>query len=66
MTRPVKLKIPAGTQSGSKMRLTGKGMPIMRKQGQYGDLYARIVITVPKTLTDEQRRLVEQLRDSLQ
>lgn len=66
MTRPVKLKIPAGTQSGSKMRLTAKGMPIMRKKDQFGDLYARIMLSVPKNLTDEQRQIVEQLRDSLQ
>jgi curved DNA-binding protein len=66
MTRPVNLKIPAGTQSGSKMRLSGKGMPIMRKKDQYGDLYARIMITVPKNLTDVQRKQVEQLRNSLQ
>jgi curved DNA-binding protein len=65
MTRPVKLKIPAGTQSGAKMRLSGKGMPILRKAGQFGDLYARMMITVPKILTDEQRRLVQQLRDAL-
>jgi curved DNA-binding protein len=66
MTRPVKLKIPAGTQSGGKMRLTGKGMPMLRKTGQHGDLYARMMITVPKNLTEEQRQLVQQLRDSLQ
>jgi curved DNA-binding protein len=66
LSRPVKLKIPAGTQSGSKMRLSGKGMPIMRKQNQYGDLYARIMITVPRNLTAEQRSMVEKLRDSLQ
>ncbi|RMG87628.1 MAG: J domain-containing protein [Chloroflexi bacterium] len=63
--RPVKLKVPPGTQSGKKFRLAGKGMPIMRKKGQFGDLYARVLITVPQKLTPEQRRLVEQLRDSL-
>jgi curved DNA-binding protein len=62
----VKLKIPAGTQSGSKMRLTGKGMPMLRKPEQRGDLYARMMITVPKNLTEEQHQLVQQLRDSLQ
>jgi curved DNA-binding protein len=66
MTRPVKLKVPAGTQSGSRMRLSGKGMPSLRNKGQYGDLYARMMITVPKNLTEEQRHLVQQLRDSLQ
>jgi curved DNA-binding protein len=66
MQRPVKLSIPAGTSSGKRFRLTGKGMPIMRKKGEYGDLYARVMLTVPTTLTDEQRQLAQQLRESLQ
>jgi curved DNA-binding protein len=59
--RPVKLKIPAGTQSGRKFRVTGKGMPYLQGTGS-GDLYARILITVPQNLSDEQRQLIEQLR----
>ncbi len=66
MERPVNLKVPAGTQSGQKFRLGGKGMPILKKKGKHGNLYARVAITVPEKLTDEQRSLVEQLRDSLQ
>lgn len=65
LDRPVKLRVPAGTQSGRKFRLTGKGMPVLRKDGVYGDLYARAMITIPQTLTDEQRALVERLRASL-
>jgi curved DNA-binding protein len=65
MTGTVKLKIPAGTQAGRKFRLTGKGMPIRQKKDQFGDLYAHIQITVPTALNDEQRKLAEQLRDSL-
>lgn len=65
LARPVKLKIPAGTQSGQKFRLTGKGMPKLRKKGEFGDLYARVLITVPESLTDEQQRLVEDLRKSI-
>lgn len=61
----VRLNIPAGTQSGQKFRLSGKGMPVLKQKDSRGDLYARIVITVPTYLTDEQRRLVEQLRSSL-
>jgi curved DNA-binding protein len=60
--RPIKLRIPAGTQSGRKFRLGGKGMPKLRQPDQFGDLYARILIAVPEHLTDEQRALVEQLR----
>lgn len=66
MERSVNLKIPAGTQSGRKFRLSGKGMPILRKKGKHGDLYARVVITVPSKLNDKQRELAQQLRDSLQ
>lgn len=62
MTRPIKVKVPAGTQSGQKLRVAGKGMPKLNQKNEYGDLFARIMITVPKTLTDAQRRLVEQLR----
>lgn len=65
LARPVKLKIPAGTQSGQKFRLTGKGMPKLRKKGEFGDLYARVLITVPSNLDEHQRRLVEELRDSM-
>ncbi|MDL1900732.1 J domain-containing protein [Anaerolineae bacterium CFX9] len=63
--RPVRLKIPAGTQSGRKFRLPGKGMPKLRKTDEYGDLYARVLITVPENLTDAQRSLVESLRERL-
>jgi DnaJ-class molecular chaperone len=40
-------------------------MPKLRKKGESGDLYARMLITVPTNMNDEQRALVEQLRDSL-
>lgn len=60
--RPLKLKIPAGTQSGRKFRLTGKGMPVLRQADTYGDLYARILVTVPTSLTPEQRAAVENLK----
>jgi curved DNA-binding protein len=60
--RPVKLKIPPGTQSGRKFRLTGKGMPILSQPDHYGDLIARILVTIPDHLTDKQRALVEQLK----
>lgn len=63
--RPVKLKVPAGTQSGRKFRIPGKGMPIMRQADTFGDLFARLLITVPERLTEAQRALIEQLRDQL-
>lgn len=66
MTGPVRLAIPAGTQSGRKFRLSGKGMPRLRKKREFGNLYAKVLVTVPESLTAEQRRLAQQLRDSLQ
>jgi curved DNA-binding protein len=62
LSRPVRLKIPAATQSGRKFRLSGKGMPILRQPDHFGDLYARILISVPEQLNDQQRALVEKLR----
>jgi len=60
--RPINLKVPAGTQSGRKFRLTGKGMPVLNQPEKHGDLYARILVTVPENLNPEQRELVEQLK----
>mgnify|MGYP005840239079 CR=1 FL=1 len=60
--RPIRLRIPAGTQSGRKFRITGRGMPNLRNPSVTGDLYARILISVPEHLTEQQRALVEQLR----
>ena len=66
LSRPVSIRVPPGTQSGRRFRLTGKGMPILRQPDSYGDLYARVMITVPENLTGTQRALVEQLRASLE
>ena len=43
------------------IKLKGLGMPKLGGKG-HGDLYARVRITIPETLTDEQRALFEQLR----
>jgi len=56
----VKMRIPAGTQSGTRFRLAGKGLPLGK--GTIGDLYARARITVPKHLTTRERELLEELR----
>lgn len=65
LTRPVRMKIRPGTQTGQKLRMTGKGMPKLRTDKTYGDLYARVMITVPENLSAAQRDLAEKLRDSL-
>lgn len=65
MGRDVVMKVGAGTQSGQKLRLTGKGMPKLKPKGEFGDLFVIIQIAVPKNLNADQIKLVEQLRDSL-
>jgi curved DNA-binding protein len=60
----VMLKIPAGTQPGQKIRLTGRGMPVMKQKGAFGDLYVTIRVELPKKLNDTQRRLFEKLREA--
>ena len=61
--KTVTLTIPAGTSGGKTMRLRGLGMPISEKSGKRGDLLARIEVTIPAELSDEEIALFEQLRD---
>ena len=55
----VKMKIPAGTQSGNVFRLKGKGVPDVRGYGQ-GDALVRVVVETPKKLSARQRELLEE------
>jgi curved DNA-binding protein len=57
------LTIPPGTKHGTKMRLSGHGLPAM-KGNKKGDLFVQVQIIVPKQLNDEQKKLVEQLADT--
>jgi molecular chaperone DnaJ len=57
-----RLKIPPGTQSGTILRMRGRGFP--RSDGSRGDQLVRINVVIPKNLTPEQRKLLEQLRRS--
>ena len=57
---PVKIKLKPGTTNGSRVRLRGKGFPVYRQEG-HGDLYLRLNVQLPASLTDEERALVQQL-----
>ena len=56
---PVQIRIPAGTQTGHRLRLRGRGMPLIN-DGR-GDLYCVIRLQVPEKLTDAERELWEKL-----
>lgn len=60
--RPVVVKIPAGTQSGQKLRLRGLGLD--RGDGTHGDAYVQIRIVVPKVLSAKERELFLALRQA--
>ena len=57
---PVKMKIPAGTQSGKVLRIRGKGIPALGGGGR-GDQHVRVLVETPTHLGKEQRELLERL-----
>jgi len=57
----VKVKIPAGATSGTKIRLRGRGYPRSARSDEKGDLFAKMEITVPQTLSEKERKLFEEL-----
>lgn len=62
LNNDVRLKISAGTQPNGKLRLRGKGFPIYKHEGSYGDLIISFNITIPSTLSDQQRALFTELQ----
>ncbi|WP_294248718.1 J domain-containing protein [uncultured Chryseobacterium sp.] len=60
----VNLKVKPGTQNGTTVRLKGKGFPVYKKDGQYGDLFVTYDVKLPENLTEKQRDLFEQLKNS--
>ena len=57
----VKVKVNPETQNGSKIKLKGKGFPLYKKEAEFGDLVITFHIKTPTNLTDEQKKLFEQL-----
>jgi len=55
------IKVPPGTQSNSRIRLKGFGLPRLQGGGK-GDEYVRILIRYPKNLNDQQKKLIEELK----
>ena len=61
----VKLKVRPGTQNDAKVRLKGKGFPIYKQDGTFGDLIVTYHVTIPTTLTDKQKDLFRQLQQGI-
>jgi curved DNA-binding protein len=60
----IKLKVKPETQNGTKTRLKGKGFPVYKKEGEYGDLYITYNIKIPTNLTEKQKSLFMELASS--
>lgn len=64
LTGSVNLKVKPETQNGVTVRLKGKGFPVYKKEGQFGDLFVTYDVKLPTNLTDKQKQLFEQLKNS--
>ena len=62
MDGKVKLKVSPGTQNGSKVRLKGKGFPVYKEDGKFGDLIVTYSIEIPTNLTDKQKELFREIQ----
>lgn len=58
----VKLKVRPGTQNDAKVRLKGKGFPVYKQEGSFGDLIVTYHVSIPTTLTEHQKDLFRQLQ----
>ena len=61
----VEVEIEPGTQPGAIVRVPGKGMPRLRRPGRNGDLRVVVNVVIPRKLSKEQRRLAQELADSM-
>ena len=62
--KKVKLKVAPGTQNGSKVKLGGKGFPVYKKEGSFGDLIITFIVKIPTKLTARERELFTELAKS--
>lgn len=63
MDGKVKLKIKPGTQNNSKVRLKGKGFPVYKKEGKFGDLIITYSIDIPTNLSEKQKELFKEIQN---
>ena len=60
----IKLKVNPETQNGTKIRLKGKGFPVYKQDGSFGDLYVTYTVKMPVNLSEKQKELFKQLAES--
>jgi curved DNA-binding protein len=57
----IRIKVSPETQNGAKVRLKGKGFPVYKKEGQFGDLIVTYNVKLPVNLSEKQKELIRQL-----
>jgi curved DNA-binding protein len=57
----VKLKVAPETQSNTKVKLKGKGFPVYKKEGEFGDFYITYNVKLPTNLTEKEKELFTEL-----
>ena len=57
LTKSIMLSVPSGTQPGTQLRLKGQGLAV---GGQVGDQFVEVKVDIPKTLTDKQKKLLDE------
>jgi curved DNA-binding protein len=57
----VKINIKPESANGTRLRLRGKGFPVYRQDGKFGDLYLRLSVQLPQNLIDQEKHLIKQL-----
>lgn len=60
------IKVPEGTQPETRMRIRGRGVPKLGKQGERGDHYITMKVEVPRNLNEKQKKLVADLKEASQ
>ena len=55
------MKVQPGTQNGAKARLKGKGFPVYKREGEFGDLYVTYNVLIPTNLTEKEKELFAEL-----
>jgi curved DNA-binding protein len=61
LSGPVKINIKPESTNGTRLRLRGKGFPVYREEGKFGDLYLRLNVQLPQNLTEQEKDLIKQL-----
>lgn len=61
LTGPVKVTVKPETQNGTKIRLKGKGFPVYKKEGEFGDLYVTYSVKLPSSLSEKEKALFTEL-----